>query len=349
MHFEIDAEAALVAAGWAFAIAALIWIEILWLRKRQAREARIARDVTGRWHPILSLASFGIEPEQLPPLQKNERSAFLKLWVYLQTSLRGDARTALSSVARQLNCDTLALHMLARGDRGEKLLATIVAGHLGLVPALRLLLAHTDSRDSVLSLQAFQSVLRVSPEVVATLVPQCVQRVDWPVSQLLPSLRDCVPWLAAPLLGMVDSRNEDDVMRTLELIAGLRIPVDLPLQQRLLQQTAPALLAASLPLVDQSVLLEPVRTCLRHEDSRVRAAAASALARTGTAADLDRLEPMLCDLSWKVRNSAARAIVALSGGGTDALRVIGERCTDRYGRNMAEHVLAEIRLASQAP
>ncbi len=345
MRFDIDADSALVAAASAFAAAALIWIEILWLRRRQARETRIARDVTDRWHPILSLASFGIAPEQLPPLHKNERSAFLKLWIYLQTSLRGDARAALSSVARQLNCDVLALKMLARGDRGDKLLATIVAGHLGLVPALRLLLVHTDSRDSVLSLQAFQSVLRISPEVVATLVPQCVQRVDWPVSQLLPSLRDCVPWLAAPLLGMLDSRDEREVARTLELIAGLRIPVDLPLQQRLLRQTSPALLAASLPLVDQAALLGTVRACLRHEDSRVRAAAAKALSRAGTADDLDTLEVMLCDLSWKVRNSAARAIVALPGGGTDALRTIGDRCTDRYGRNMAEHVLAEIRLA----
>ena len=42
--------------------------------------------------------------------------------------------------------------------------------------------------------------LRISPELVATLVPLCVRRADWPVAQLLPILRDYAQWSAPPLL-----------------------------------------------------------------------------------------------------------------------------------------------------
>lgn len=346
MPFELNAQAALVAGAWSFAAAALIWIEILRLRRRQVRDARIAAEVTARWHPILSLASFGIPPDTLPTLRKDEHIPFLKLWVYLQTSLRGDARTALSHIATALHCDSLTLRMLAKGDRGERLLATVVAGHLGLVPALQLLRVHAESKDSVLSLQSLHSILRISPEMSATLVPLCLGRDDWPVSQLLPSLRECSAWMLAPLVTALSDENETRVRRALQLFAGLRLSPDLAVQERLLAQARPGLRAAALPLVDQPALLPRVRALLADDDSRVRAAAVDALARIGHAADLDALAARLTDRSWRVRNSAARAILALPGGGPEALRLAGERCGDRYGLNMAEHGLAEHRLAS---
>lgn len=345
MPFELTARAALIAGAWTFAAAALIWIEILRLRRRQARDERIAAEVTARWHPILSLASFGIRPDTLPALHPSEHAAFLKLWVYLQTSLRGDARAALSEIATALRCDSLTLRMLARGDRGDRLLATVVAGHLGLVPALRLLMVHAESKDSVLSLQALHSILRISPELSATLVPLCMRRDDWPVSQLLPSLRECSTWLLAPLVASLSDPDEAHVRRALQLIAGLRLSPDAAIQQRLLAQASAPLLAESLALIDQPSLLPQVRDLPRHADSHVRAAAIDALARMGGTTDLEAVAAGLTDPSWRVRNSAARALLALPGGGPEVLRLAGERSGDRYGRNMTEHVLAEHRLA----
>ncbi len=346
MPFEFDARAALIAGLWALTAAALIWIEILRLRRRQARDERIAAEVTARWHPILSLASFGIRPDTLPPLRKDEQAAFLKLWIYLQTSLRGDARAALSAIATELHCDSLTLRMLARGNRGDRLLATVVAGHLGLVPALRLLMVHAESRDSVLSLQALHSILRISPELAATLAPLCTRRDDWPVSQLLPSLRACSGWLLPPLVAALSGASEAHVERALQLIAGLRLSPDIDVQRRLLAQPSPALLATSLALIDQPALLPPLRALLGHDDSRVRAAAVDALARIGNAADIAPVAARLTDASWRVRNSAAHALLALPGGGPDVLRQAGLACGDRYGLNMTEHVLAEHRLAA---
>ncbi len=342
--FDIDAHAALVTGAWTFAAAALIWAEILWLRHQQSRAERTAKEVNERWHPLLSLASFGMLPEKLPPLRQKEHRAFLTLWVYFQTSVRGDAREVLSQVARQLHCDALALRMLARGNRGDKLLATVVAGHLGLQAALAPLRAQAESKDSVLSLQALHSVLRIAPDSGAALISLCVQREDWPVAQMLPSLRPVSAQLTAPLLAALERPQPSAVLRALQLLTGLRAALELNAQQRLLHFDSPALLTEALTLIDHPSLLNDLRRLLRHPDERVRTATIDTLARIGNAGDLDTLGLLLYDLSWRVRNSAARAIVSLPGGGTSALRRIADACTDRYGRNMADHVLADMAL-----
>ncbi len=345
LPFEADAHAALVAGVWTFAASLLIWVEIMRLRRRQARDAAIAAQVHADWHPILAQASFGMPPGPLRPLRPEERAPFLKLWLHLQTSLRGDAGASLSHIARELCCDELAMLMLARGNRGDRLVAVLVAGHLGLIPALQPLLELARAKDSVLSLQALHSVLRIAPSRAGVLIPLCVQRDDWPVPQLLTSLRACIPEVTAPLLAALDSSDEREAARAIRLVAGLRIAPDLPTQQKLAGQASPLLLSASLGLIDQPALLGRVRDCLRHPDHRVRAEAINALGRIGEASDIGALAAMLGDPNWHVRNRAARAIVTLPGGGVAGLQQVANACEDRYGRNMAEHVLAEIRFA----
>lgn len=342
LPFDVNAQAALLAGAASLGVAALIWLEILRLRRRQTRIDRTAKAVTDTWHPILSLASFGIPPDELPELRRDEYIPFLKLWVYLQTSLRGDAREALTAIARQLHCDRITLQMLARGKRGDRLLAVVTAGHLKLEAALPLLHLLADSDDSVLSLQAQHAILRIAPEAANLSVPRCVRRDDWPVSQLLSSLRESGPVLLPAFLAEIDDASNLHVRRALQMSSGLRLPMDTATQQRLLNLTRTDCLAAALPLVDQASLLPQVRALCKHADSAVRAAAARALARIGEPADLDRLQQLITDPSWVVRNQAAKSIVALPGAGAAALRLVEETTADRFARNMAQHVLAEL-------
>ncbi len=339
--FDVDARAALLAGAASISVAFLVWLEILRLRRRQARIERTEREVTERWHPILSLASFGIAPESLPELDRDEHVPFLKLWIYLQTSLRGDARQALCEIARALHCDRITLRMLARGRRGDRLLAIVAAGHLQLDAAMPLLHLIADTGDSVLSLQAQQAILRIAPEAANLSVPRCVRRADWPVSQLLSGLRESGPVLLPAFLDEIDHDTPPQVQRTLQLIAGLRLVIETDTQRKLLQMSHPDCLAAALPLIDQAALLPEVRGLTAHAESVVRAAATQALARIGEPADLVRLTDLIRDASWVVRNRAARAILALPGAGPEALRAVESGTTDRYARNMAQHVLAE--------
>ncbi len=340
--FDVNAHNALLAGAGSFTLVSLIWLEILRLRRRQARLAHVAREVTDRWHPVLSLASFGIAPDALPELRRHEHIPFLKLWVYLQTSLRGEARDALTAIARGLGCDRIALRMLARGKRGDRLLAIVTAGHLKLDASLPLLHLIADTNDSVLSLQAQHAILRIAPEAANLSVPRCVRREDWPVSQLLSSLRDSGPVLLPAFLAEIDDASNTHVRRALQLSAGLRLAMDLSTQRKLLQMPRTDCIAAALPLIDQTALLPRVRELSEHPESMVRAAATRALARIGTLADLDRLHILMTDPSWVVRNQAAKAILALPGAGSDALRRFEASTGDRYARNMAQHVLAEM-------
>lgn len=96
------------------------------LRRRQARAAR----ALARWRPILAAAIAGDPPRDLPPLAASERLHFIKLWVHLQSSLRGDAAGALNDIAHRLGLERDAQAMLARRARAERLLATLMLGHL---------------------------------------------------------------------------------------------------------------------------------------------------------------------------------------------------------------------------
>lgn len=344
LPFDANVQAALLAGVASLGVAALIWLEILHLRRRQARIDRIAKAVTDTWHPILSLASFGVPADELPELQRDEYVPFLKLWVYLQTSLRGGAREALTAIARRLHCDRIALQMLARGKRGDRLLAVVTAGHLKLEAALPLLHLLADSDDSVLSLQAQHAILRIAPEAANLSVPRCVRRDDWPVSQLLSSLRESGPVLLPAFLAEIDDASNLHFSRALQLSSGLRLSMDTATQQRLLQIQRNDCLAAALPLINQSALLPRVRELCIHADSAVRAAATRALARIGEPEDLKRLQKLITDPSWVVRNQAAKAILALPGAGPAALQRVEASTQDRFARNMAQHVLAELAL-----
>jgi hypothetical protein len=80
------------------------------LRRRQRREAR----VLARWRPLLNSAIVGEVPGALPPLAANERDHFIKLWVHLQASLRGEAGAALNDIAHRLQLDLEARGMQTR-------------------------------------------------------------------------------------------------------------------------------------------------------------------------------------------------------------------------------------------
>lgn len=355
LPFDVDPHSALLAGAGTFVVTGLVWLGILRLRWRQARASHLAKKVTDTWHPILSLASFGIPPDTLPELERGEHIPFLKLWVYLQTSLRGEARVALNHVARQMNLGSVVLRMLARGHRGDRLLAIVAAGHLQLDAALPLLHLIADSDDSVLSMQAQHAILRIAPEAANLSVPRCVRRDDWPVSQLLSSLRDSGPVLLPAFLEEIDAAGEDDArqagdrsnqrheraLRALQLIQGLHLNIEPGIQRRLLQLPDTDSLAAALKLVDHAALQPQVLALSFHDQSVVRAAAADALGRVGQPEDFDRLCELITDASWVVRHCAAKALLALPGAGAAVLTTMADTISDRYAGNMLRHVLAE--------
>ena len=114
----------------ASALTVVLVSSIIYLRLALKRSQRLEDAVIDVWRPILLLAiNSGVTPE-LPELPASNHIFFLKLWNYLQESLRGMANESLNQVALKLRCDVTARALLKNGNRAERLLAILTLAHL---------------------------------------------------------------------------------------------------------------------------------------------------------------------------------------------------------------------------
>ncbi|ALK98085.1 hypothetical protein AB595_17585 [Massilia sp. WF1] len=341
----------LAAAFWtgiaALLLTLLLGLQIVRLRiGLRARERRQARTLA-RWRPVLNAAIVGESPEQLPRLLSSERLHFIKLWVHLQSSLRGEAGAALNRIACRLGLDTEARAMLGRRARTERLLAALMLGHLGDRQAWPQLLRLAGLDDPTLSLTALWALVRIDPQAAAEyLTPLFIEREDWAMSHVAGILQQAGTPVAAVLAGMLPRLDAQRLPRALRIAEALR--VDLPadaLAAALAGESVPVTIAA-LRIVNTPLLQEAVRTLLLHEDWQVRVQAAKALGRIGERADTQRLVALLADREWWVRYRAAQALVELpwlARADLDALRASIE---DRFAADMLAQVMAEQDAAS---
>jgi HEAT repeat protein len=309
------------------------------LRARQRREAR----TLARWRPILNAAIVGDCPPELPRLAVAERLPFIKLWVHLQASLRGEAGAALNDIACRLGLDSDARSMLGRRARTERLLAALMLGHLGDRQAWPQLLRLAGMDDPTLSLTALWALVRIDPRAAAEyLTPLFVERDDWAMSHVAGILQQAGTPVASVLAGMLPRLDPQRLPRALRIAEALRIELPAEALRAALDKAEIAVITGALRIVNTPLLQEPVRALLAHEDWQVRVQAAKALGRIGGRADTERLVALLADREWWVRYRAAQALVELpwmTRAGLDALHASLE---DRFAADMLAQVMAEL-------
>jgi HEAT repeat protein len=343
----VPADPVLAVAFWAGVAALLLTLLLalqiirlrVALRRRQARQAR----ALARWRPILAAAIAGEAPRDLPLLSRAERLPFIKLWVHLQSSLRGDAAAALNDIARRLHLERDAQAMLLRRARAERLLATLMLGHLRLRdawPQLQRMAAST--ADPTLALTALWALVRTDPESAAAyLVPLFVEREDWAMSHVAGVLKEAAGPVAAVLLERLPSLPRDRLARALRIADALRVEVPDALLERALDDPSVAVITAALRLVNLPDSRARVRALLAHEDWQVRVQAAKALGRIGERSDVDRLAALLADREWWVRYRAAEALVELPWLARADLEALRGALTDRYAADMLVQAMAQ--------
>src|SRR5206468_8158260 len=212
------------------------------LRARARREAR----VLARWRPLLNAAIIGEVPALLPPLARADRLHFIKLWVHLQASLRGDAGAALNDIARRLDLHDEARAMLGRRARTERLLAALLLGHLGDRAAWPQLLRMTALDDVTLSLTALWALVRIDPQGAAeVLTPMFVERDDWALSHVAAILKQASAPVAAVLAGMLPRLPAARLPRALRIAEALRITLPAELLAGALAASEVALVTAA--------------------------------------------------------------------------------------------------------
>jgi HEAT repeat protein len=308
------------------------------LRIRQRREQRTHE----RWRPLLNAAIVGETPPDLPPLRASERLHFIKLWVHLHSSLRGEAGAALNAIARRLGLDLEARAMLGRRSRTERLLAALMLGHLGEREAWPQLMRLAGLDDSTLSLSALWALVRIDPQAAAEyLTPLFIQRDDWAMSHVAGVLQQAGSPVAAVLSGMLPRLDAGRLPRALRIAEALRVELPTDALDAALASESVEVVIAALRIVNTPLLSAPVRALLAHADWQVRVQAAKALGRIGGRADTERLAGMLADREWWVRYRAAQALVELPWMKRAELDVLHASLEDRFAADMLAQVMAE--------
>jgi hypothetical protein len=314
------------------------------VRLRMALRARARRDarVLARWRPLLNAAIMGEVPDTLPPLARADRLHFIKLWVHLHASLRGEASAGLNDVAHRLNLGDEARAMLGRRGRVERLLAALLLGHMKDREAWPALLRMSTLGDATLSLTALWALVRIDPQAAAeVLTPMFVERDDWAMSHAAAILKQASGPVAAVLTAMLPRLPEARLPRALRIAEALRIQLPDELMPGLLISSDVAVVTGALRTIETPALLSRVRPLLGHYDWQVRVQAAKALGRIGAVEDVDRLAALLSDREWWVRYRAAQALIELPWMGAPELAALQASLTDRFAADILAQAIAE--------
>lgn len=339
------ADPILQAAAWtgagALALTLLIGLYIIALRDDLRRRRRQEQRVVAVWRPLLNAALAGDPPQSLPSLAPRDRLTFLKLWVRLHQSVRGEASAGLNQVGVALDCSAMAHELLASGQRARKLLAILALGHLRDRSAWQALMTEAAGDDPATSVHALWALVQIDPAAAAhQLAPLLLRRDDWALSQVAKILQDAHLHWTPLLVAAIPDLPPERLPAALRLLEGLRATLPAAVLQGLLRGGSVDVLIAVLRMAAVPDMLDLVRSHLGHEDWRVRLQAARALGHIGDASDVPRLQGMLCDSQWWVRYRAAQALAALPFLTPADIQAVCEGA-DRFGADMMRQVLAE--------
>jgi hypothetical protein len=336
-------------AFWTGVVSVLLTIvlslRILELRMALRRRQRVEARAFDKWRPVLHAAIVG-EPEALPELTERERLPFLKLWVHLQGSLRGDARDALNAIARELGLEASARRVLGDGRRAERLLAALTLGHLRDAQAWPLLLPLSALPDRTLALTAIWAMVRIDPRAAAAqILPQYLAHEDWSLSHVAAMLQEAPGPAGAALAELLPALPEAQLPRALRMAEALRVQVPAAVLRTALASDGLAVVVAALRSVAMPDAIDAVRALLVHAHWQVRVQAARAVGRIGAPDDIERLVPLLADREWWVRYRAAQSAVELANLYGAPLEQVRANLSDRFAADMLAQVMAEKGLA----
>lgn len=315
--FSAISDPVLLTALWsgftATAITAVVGLLIVLLRLSALRQEQQWQDVLALWRP--TLLALAIEPATtpLPELPRRDRRRFLRLWVYLQESVRGEAAERLNAAARELGLASFARQLLERGSRTDRLRAMLALGHLRDEDAWASLCKTALLLDPLLSINAARALLQIDPfRASQWLVPLAIQRDDWDIARIAGFMAH-----ARDVAGLTLSRELPQVPapqmpRALRLARALRSPLPASVLRRVAHgQKDAATLCELLPLLQGPQWHGEVLDALVHPGMQVRTSALEIMTRIGRPDDVPFIGGLLRDSAHAIRLAAARTLVGM--------------------------------------
>ncbi|MGW8391960.1 HEAT repeat domain-containing protein [Pseudoduganella sp. HUAS MS19] len=345
MDFRLPSDSYLLVAFWAgigaLGLTLLVGLQIIALRMSMRRTQRREQALTLKWRPLLNAAIAGEGLGNLPDLPWRDRVLFIKLWLHLQQAVRGEASEGLNGIARRLGCDEHMRTLLVRGNRAERLLATLALGHMRDKESWAALARAAHATDSASSVHALWALVQIDAARAAQeMAPLLLRRDDWPLSQLANILQNARSEWQPVLAGALSRVSPEELPQALRLVAALRIDLPQAQLQEFLGSPQPDIVLAALRLARTPGVIGQVRRHLQSNDWRIRLQAVRALGELGDRSDVARLRNLLSDPEWWVRYRAAQALLALPFL-TEAELAQLQDSGDRYAADMLAQVLAE--------
>ncbi|MBH0180739.1 MAG: HEAT repeat domain-containing protein [Nitrospira sp.] len=305
------------------------WTTVCRRRSEQFREV---------WFRLL-IKSMMKTVQELPPIQRTDAYAFLRLWNYLSESIRGDDQSGLNATMRLTGMDRVAVTMLTSYKLDDRLMAVVALGHLRERTVWNTLERFVVSRTPELSLAAARSLIRIDPQAaLAILIPLVTVRTDWSFVKVAAMLNEADPeQVVEALAHAVRGASVDATVRFVRCLEAVGSPGALPVVREILarEHCDDRVVVACLRCCSRYATrqdLSTVRAYLAHPNHLIRLHAVLALGRIGTEEDEPWLIERLEDDEWWVRYRAAEVLAGFSFVRNDTL-----------ARLQAEHPLQQVR------
>lgn len=352
-----------IAFGTVAIIAALL-VALFWLKLSKKYQDEKAEKFQNIWQPLLMACALG-DPvvATLPTLSRAEEWLFIKLWVRMQTTLRGEPNERLRQIALQLDCANKARRYLSSRHRSEQVYGLMTLAYLHEDADWELLLPYlTQSRNS-LAVYASIGLLQIDATKAAPLViSQLLQRPDIDLLTAASVFKPFRKYLHQALYERLveagqsqlnrnsgnleepqpQSSQASDLAWLFKISHALDMHISTGVLRPFLQATQPIdIIIGAMRLMKVPDGLPDIRSLAQHSSWEVRNQVSITLGQMGDASDIQLLSQLIMDSQWWVRYRAAQALIGLPFIETDALKTLIANLPDRYARDMAQQVFAE--------
>lgn len=324
---------------------------ILVMRQLVLRRERIHARAVELWKQVLTTDA---DPTTPPPvLRAQDLSGFLEVWNDVHEPLHGGTTPRLSRIAGEVGLEKHLYRILAHRGFHKQLIAIIALGHVKNSANFHRIEGFLDDRSPIVSLCAARALMQIDPSRAASMfVPQIVRRQDWSQGSIATILREVSDdhVVARELSEATLQAHAETAPRLVRLLASVNPQVAGPIIRRSLSTSSDErLMSTCLQVMANPADLDLVRPLLTHARWHVRMQAAVTLGRLGGAEEAPRLVDMLVDEQWWVRYRAAQGLLKLPSVDVAEMRRIQQAQTDKYARDVIDHVLAERQQAEHAP
>jgi HEAT repeats len=285
-------------------------------------------------------------------LVKAELPSFLFAWNYIHSSLRGTSKLELNKLGTNLNLEEHSLKMLKSLSLKNRLLAIETLGNLRSEKAIPELAKLSKHRDSVISLFAVRSLLRINFKINSKYyLPLIAVREDWSppiVAQMLK--QHGADEVSETLVKLVEEcykqkLKDRQLSRLISYLSLAHANNYIKLVNHILTESNKTeIVIACLRLIQTDDMLPRVRELHKDERWQIRMQVVLTLGRMGHEEDVERLILSLNDLDWWVRYRSAGALITMPTVTFSQIELLAKTLPNQFSRDILNHVLSEIRL-----